>query len=209
MKKALPLILLALLPLAAAQQLVKAKKAADFATLHSSIQTSWEAGQFGACLAQTKELMALVTKKRTAAIRAALPQTLDGFERVAPKKEDAAGAAMMAALSASIGSVVEQVYRPVGDTGGQRVTITVTSDSPMLQMVSMWITNPAMLGPDAELIEYTGYKGVLQKQGNGYSLQVLIGDDLVEAKAPGREGDFLFGVLSQAVVDALAAALAK
>jgi ribosome maturation factor RimP len=64
-----------------------------------------------------------------------------------------------------------------------------------------------MLGPDAEAIKYEQYDAVLKKEGNGWNLQLLIGDDFCEAKLNGGSDDFLLKVMSQAAVDQLAKAL--
>jgi len=190
-----------------AQQRVKPQGAADFTTLHGQILESWKSESYGRCLSQTRELMGIVSRKRAQAVLAALPPAPGGYEIVPPSPDDQQTNAMMAAVTASVGSVVEQTYRPTA--GGEDVMVKVTSDSPMLSMLSMWLTNPAMLGPDAELIEYTGCKGVLHKEGSGVSLQVVIGHDLVEAEAPGRDGDFLLALLNQAAIDRLVATLAR
>ena len=56
-------------------------------------------------------------------------------------------------------------------------------------MFSMWVANPQMLGADAEHIKYGSYDAVLKKEGNRWSIQILIGDDLCEVKLSGENDE--------------------
>lgn len=211
LRLSLPLLAMALAgaaTLAPRQERILKPAAPDFPALHAAVLESWKSESYGRCIAQTRDLLAVVSRKRSDAIFAVLPPAPAGYEALPRVVEEEPLNAWAAAFTASVGNVVEQSYVPVSGAG-QTLTVKVTSDSPMLAMVSMSLTNPALLGPEAELIQYTAHKGVLSKQGDGYMLQVVIGQDIVEASAPDKDGDFLLGVLSQKVIDALAATLAR
>ena len=129
-----------------------------------------------------QQLSALIVSKRSANILAALPAAPAPYEIVPQKKQDANPFA--GALAASVGSVITQKYR--SDRG--RLTITVTADSPMVAMAGMMFNNPAMLGPDAELIKYKECNAILSKEGRSWTLKFLIDKTMVDFDL-GKESD--------------------
>lgn len=202
---ALSLLLTGSVAFAAVQERVKKQSAADFPSIHAEVGRAWEAKKYGTCLERTRELLALISEKRTAAILAAFPPAPAGFEVVPQKKSAEAANPFAAAMAVSVGSVVEQGYK--SSEGRGQVQMTVTADSPMVQMFSMWVTNPAMLGADAELIKYDQHNAVLKKEGSGWSLMILIDSSICELKTRSESDEFLLAMMPQAQVDRLAAAL--
>lgn len=191
---------------AAVQERVKRKTVADFPTVHAEIGSAWKAQKYGLCMERTRDLLTLITIERTAVILAAFPPAPAGYE-IVPRKQAAETAAnpFAASMMASIGSIVERKYRATEGRGS--VQMTVTADSPLVQMFSMWITNPAMLGEGAELIKYGQYNAVLKPEGSGWSLTLLIAHSLCEVKTRTESDEFLLKVLDQAAVDRLAKAI--
>ncbi len=192
----LPIALLAFVALPFAQQRVT-KKAPEFEKIHAEIGRAYAAGEFGHAVKQGKELLVVLQSKWKGQILAAFPAAPEGFEIVPQKKEDPRAAGVMAAMSGAIGTVIEQKYK----AGRRTITVQVQADSPLIQMFSMWVANPSMLGEDAELIKYeNGLNAVLKKEGRGYSMQMVPGVSLVEAKGDATD-DELLKLLSQAAVD--------
>jgi hypothetical protein len=76
----------------------------------------------------------LVRQKRGGALQAALPQPLNGWTA-----EDAKAEAMSAMMFGGM-TTAERVYRK----GDARVTVRILTDSPMLQGMMGFLTNPAM-----------------------------------------------------------------
>lgn len=203
----LALAVAAALSLAFAQERVKKKEAKDFEGVHASLGEAWKAGQYGRCVDLARDLIGIVNAKRTELILAAMPGAPEGFELVPDEKANNAQSNPFAsAIAASVGSVIERKYRKVDGRGS--IEITVTAGSPIVQMFKMWVTNPQMLGPDAELVKYGQYDAVLKKESGRWMLQILIGDDLCEVKLAGGDDDFLLRFMNQSAVDALAKALA-
>jgi hypothetical protein len=193
---------------AAAQERVKKQGPADFESTYAALGSAWQSQQYGLAMQKSRELIDLISHKRSEAILAAMPAPPEGYEVVPVRKPaQAAPSHPMAGMQAAVGTVVEHKYRPTG--GGRTIDVTLTADSPLGQMFQMWVTNPAALGADAELIKYEAYSGVLRKQGNGWNLQILIGSDLCEVVVQDRDDEFLLGWVNQAAVDALATALGK
>jgi hypothetical protein len=88
------------------------------------------------------------------------------------------------------------------------IKVTLTADSPMVQMFGMMTANPAMLGPDAELIKYGATSAILKKEGTRRSLQIPIaGKHLCEVKWPNEDEDALLAMFDQASVTKLTLAL--
>ena len=198
------LALVAALPLGLAQERVKKKGAADFAAVHQSLGESWKAGQYGKSVDLARELLAIANTKRSAVVMAAMPAAPEGWT-VESEEQSAQENAMAAAIAAGMGTTIQRRYS--NESGEGSLELTVTADSPLAQMVQMWLTNPQMLGEDAELVKYGTSQAVLRKDGDSWNLQMLIDDDLVEATLYGQSDDFLLGFLDQAAVDKLAAAL--
>ncbi len=200
------IVLVSFLALGFAQERTKDKAPATFASLHAAVKSHHDAGRIGAAFNAAKELVAHLGVQRSDLIRAALPAAPDGFERLA-KKDDAAQANPFAgALAGTVGNIIEQEYKKVG--GGQSIRVTVTADSPMMGLVTMMFDNPAMLGPNAELIKYEQCNAILKKEGNRWSLQILIDTTLLDANFGSEDDDFALKMFDQAAVSKIAKVVA-
>lgn len=204
-----PLVLCASAAAALVQERVKPKKV-DFEETHAAVLRHWKAGQYGACTEGLRELSGLVSIERVKAILAALPAPPEGFQVASQTEVDESEANPMAAaaggLGAFMGNVVERQYRGQGAS----IQLTVTADSPLAQMFGMWVANPQMLGPDAELVKYGAHNAVLRKDGNRWNLQVLLnGKHVVDVGVDGRDDEFLLKFLNQAAVDSLSTVLGQ
>lgn len=208
-KRSLPIAaILATLVLtsAALQKRTKTTTAADFPGLMKSASAAWDAGQYGECLANLKVATGLANEMRSKAIRDALPAAPTGWKLEPAKKNAAAGNAMAQALGGAIGNLTQARYSEEGGRGS--VDVTMTADSPIVQMFNMMVTNSAMLGENAELIEYEAHRAVLKKERNGLSLEILIHKKhMCAIKVRGMEEDALFAMFNQATIDKLAAIL--
>ena len=191
-----------------AQERVKQEGPSDFKTLHAEVGAAFEAGHYSTCLAKVKELTGRVVDVFNAKVLASMPPAPEGYAKVMPKKtKQNAMEAAMRFSTLGAGNMIDQQYAPTG--GGRKVSITVTSNSPLLQMFGMWIANPAMLGEGSELIKYRQCQAVLEEKSGNANLKIKLGDNLIEAKANGKSGDFLLKLMSQEHLDVLEAALAQ
>ena len=185
---------------AATQERVKKKEAKDFPALLASAKTAWDAGHYGKASAELKEATSLVSAKHREVIIAAFPAPSEGWKFTPAKQDEAAG--MMMGFA---GMAIEARY---DGPAQERVNMTLSVDSPMVQMMSMAFANPALLGDGAEVIKYGKYQGLLKKNGTDrFELSILIGGDLLQANARKMTDDALLGLCSQTMVDKLAAAL--
>jgi hypothetical protein len=199
--------LTATLTLAFTQERVKKKKL-DFVASHSAALKAWNSRHYGACLEEVRAMTSAVSIQRMKAILAAIPAPPEGFEirkQTEPEKVfEQAGA--MAGMMGAIGTQVEVSMRGEGAT----LDYSIIADSPAAQMMGMMFSNPAVLGADAELIKYGAHRALLGKEGKRWSLKLLLNDKhVIEVKVTGRDDEFLLGIVNQAVVDKLAAALSN
>jgi hypothetical protein len=196
-----PIALVVAAALPFAQERVS-KKAPSFEEIYPQIDRAYQDGRYGLAMAKTRELLGVLSPKWTDSILDKLPAAPEGYE-IVPQKQQPAASGMLAAMATTMGTVIERKYKGNGDT----LTVTVTAGSPMVQMFSLWVTNPALLGEGAELVKYGEYNAILEKEGSSWSLQILIGDSLVEAKSRKASDEFLLEMFDQAAVDRLAGEL--
>ncbi len=114
---------------------------------------------------------ALIRQKKGDAIAMILPKPFKGWTA------EEAGASSAGSAMFGGGTSVKREYRK----GKERVTISITTDSPMLQAMSMMFANPQFSGPNARLVVIDGRKVIHDKKKN--SLQTMVaGKILVNVK---------------------------
>lgn len=168
----------------------------------------WNAGRYGACNRSVTEALGLVAVKRAQVLRAAFPAAPEGWTIEEDRSnEEAAANPLLGAMAATAGTTIRKVYNQTETRA--RMDVTLTADSPMVQMVGMMFGNAAMLPKGTELIEYEAHKAMLKKQGEDrWELMIMIADKhICQVNARGMSDDALFAVWDQAAVDRLAKAL--
>lgn len=190
----------------AAPQKRMTPKETNFKTVMTAAQGAWDKGQYGRCLEQLREAMSHVIKKRAMAILAALPTAPEGYSI---KEETDLDAMQKNPIAASMGSALgSTLARTYLREDGSRVRVSVVADSPLVKMVSMWLSNPAMLEKGSELISYNEHNAVLKTRGKNLNMQILISEaHICEVQANGLSEEELFALFDQKTVDALAKAL--
>ena len=78
----LAVLLTSTVAIAAVQERVKKKTVADFSSVHSEIGRAWGAQKYGLCMERTRDLLALITIKRTEVILSAFPPAPAGYQIV-------------------------------------------------------------------------------------------------------------------------------
>lgn len=187
----------------ALQERTKKKEEAKTFPVHlTEAKAAWDAGRLGATTESLRAALGLVNEARHKAVLGAFPELGEGWT-FEPSEYDP-NAAMLMAMA---GFVVEGSYR---GPDSRDLSLTATMGSPMVQMFAPMLANPSFLGDDAELIKYGEHKALLQKNGDtSWELTIILGGDLVQARADGMTDEQLLAVLDQEAVDALAAALTK
>lgn len=188
-----------------AQQRIKPKGVADFDTLYAAVGQHWKASNWGQCYTGARDLLGVISQRRAQAIRAAMPDP-EGYRREAEPQDDPQATAMLAAMTAGIGNVIQQEY---SGPDGKHLRITVTADSPMLAMFRMVLDNPAMLQKNQELVKYTEGNALLETQGTQVTLRILFGETMVEAEFDQADADHALAVMTQQVVTAIHDAVSR
>lgn len=179
----------------------------DFPAVLARAQDHYEANRYAAAMADLKTCVGLTQTRWVEAIREALPAAPENWTKVPQPKdeqESAQAQAMLASLSLGVGTQVEQRYT----AESKRLDVSITADSPMVGMMGMMFSNPAMLNANQELIEYGTHKAILDTSNSrGLDLQILIANKhLIQVTCP-EDDEFLFAMFDQAAIDRLAAAL--
>jgi len=104
----------------------------------------------------------LVRQKKAETVGKLLPEPLDGWT-ADEAKSSAAGASMFGG-----GISANRTYT----ADKRKVTITVTSDSPMLQALSMMFSNPMFMGQENKLIVINGQKAIANSSDNTLTAMV-------------------------------------
>lgn len=207
----LPALILIATPLLLAssmQKRVKPKEAADFPSLITQASQQWNEKHYGSCIASLHEAIALATAERITLIRAALPDAPANWKLIPEKKKSAQSIPGFAALGAVTGNIVERRWKATEGRGNMNAT--VTADSPLIGMLSTYLTNPALMGENRELIEYGTHKAVLETSMKGARLKLQIimnGKDIADITVNEMTEEQLFAMWNQDAVDGLASAL--
>jgi len=187
------------------QERVKPKGPADFDKLVAKATAAWKGGSYGECVGALNACLQLAIGKRSDAIFAALPSAPENWSSPEPKKAAEAGNPFLSAMAGAIGNIVERKYRQADGRG--TIDVTVTADSPLVSMLGMVMSNPAM-DPTAEAIKYGEHKALLKKEGGRLELQILIADKhVVEVRTNQDDEELLFALFDQKAIDRIAAAL--
>lgn len=190
----------------ARQERQKPKQSADVPALLQQAGKAWEVKQFGGCSKALNQALERVARERAKAVRAEFPNAPEGFEKVVVKEsEDEVAQAFTTSMA--LAGMIEQTYRE--SNGEASVDVSVGFDSPMVEMFSLWSMHPAALEAGSKFVKYDPHSAVLRKEGSGWQLLLLIGQDLCTATVQGRNEEFLLKMFDQAAVDRLAAALAN
>jgi len=193
----------------AAQTRVQPKTPADMKEILTAAQSQWDAGDYDAFAKSIKQAERLATAKRNDGLLSALPDPPEGWVKVEQKpSEQIANNPFAQAMGGMMGKMVDQKYREEGGNG--RMDVTLATDSPVVKMMAMAFSNPAMLEDGSELIEYGTHKAVLKSQsGKPRELQIVIdGKHLCTVKVQAMTEEQLFAVFDQKAVDRLSAAMA-
>lgn len=144
----------------------------------------YEDGKIAQALTELDFAAAQLREKKGEAMQAILPEAPAGWK--ANKAEtESAGTGMLG------GGI--QVSRKYQQDGGQgRIAMKIVTDSPLLQSLSMMMSNPMFMqgGRNGKLIRLAGYKGILKSNSDDRAtLQVIVASKaLVEVEVSHAAG---------------------
>ncbi|MCU0864942.1 MAG: hypothetical protein MUC36_14220 [Planctomycetes bacterium] len=187
-----------------AQERKAVKKPATFPEAVEQAKKAVEEDKLGAAVAALQAAIRDLQKKQRAQILTALPKP-EGFEfrdeEVDDKGQDAFNLAAM-------GLTISRRY----ENGDKSLSVEVTANSPLIQMLGMMFNNPALVeAQGGEMVKYGVHKAILTKSGDdGQELQILMHDaHLIKINSQGVGADDLLKIFDQAFVDRLEKPLGK
>ncbi|MGE3353493.1 MAG: hypothetical protein AB7O84_17280 [Planctomycetota bacterium] len=190
---------LALAPSAAAQERQKRTEAPTFTEALDQARAAVAESRLGGAISALQAAIRDLQKQQRTAILAALP-TPEGFAFKDPAVKEIDE--QLAAGVAAVGLNVRRRYR---HEDGRTFEVEVTANSPVLKMMSMVFSNPAMVqAQGGELVKYGDHKAILKEQGERVELQLMMHEEhLLKVEAQGLTGDQLLAIFDQAFVDRL------
>ena len=201
-----PLLASLLLALpAVAQERSGPKKNPPFAEAVETAKKAVEADKLGAAIAALQAAIKDLQKKQRTAVLACLPAP-EGWTFQDQAPDDSADA--VAAGMLGVGSSTTRNYQK----GDKSLSVEITANSPLLQMLSVMFSNPALVEADGgEIVKYGVHKAILKKNGDdGHELMLLMHDThLVKVTSQGVGADDLLKIFDQAFVDRLEKPLGK
>jgi hypothetical protein len=118
--------------------------------------------------------VAKIKEQVTAQLLRLLPEPLPGWQADPAQSESAGIAAMITGTNLS-----RRYYRP----DGAEVTLSVTADSPLLPMLTMFLSSPFMMQADPDTKPYSlkGQRGMLKHspEGNEYEASLMVGNRIL------------------------------
>lgn len=150
------------------EQLDAARKAYDAGDLRTAVDT-------------LNFAVAAIREQETARLLKLLPEPLEGWQADPAKSETAGLASMIAGINLS-----RRYFRP----DGGEVTLSVTADSPLLPMLTMFLSSPFLMQADPASKPYTykGQRGVFKHAENSddYEISLMVGNRiLIQGKGSG------------------------
>lgn len=134
---------------------------------------AYEQKDYKGAMDELKFVTAQLQKLDAAENKKLLPPPLDGWKVEESKKSSGA----MLSMLGGGGTMVQARYRK----GDERVTIEIIANSPMIPMMSMAITNPALMASDPTLtpFRYKRNKGYKRKKGDRTEITLLIAGQIL------------------------------
>jgi hypothetical protein len=142
-------------------------------------RTAYKKNDLQTALMALDNASVLIRQKKAEAMSTLLPPPLAGWE-AEEAESSAAGAAMMGG-----GTNAERRYLKQTDNGQKEITISITSDSPMIQGMGVMLANPMFMGSGSKMLIIGGKKVAFDKEGN--SLQTLVANKVLVAVNGGGE----------------------
>lgn len=128
----------------------------EFLTSLDAARKAYEKGDVNAVREELDYARQLLGQMRASNLEDLLPAARDGWERQKAESNSQAGMAMFGG-----GTTTEARYTRDGD----RVTIGIVADSPLIASMSMIFSNPALAGANGQMKRIKGQKALIKEDG--------------------------------------------
>lgn len=108
----------------------------------------------------------LIRQKKGELVSKLLPEPLDGWEAGEGKSSAAAAGMFGGGISA------ERRYTRKSEGSNESITISITTDSPLMQSMGMMFSNPMFMGQDNKLIVINGEKAIANERDNSLTSMI-------------------------------------
>lgn len=121
---------------------------------------AYEKDDYNMAITALDSASTLIRQKKGELVSKLLPQALDGWEAGEAKSSAAASGMFGGGISA------EKRYSRKTDAGKESITISITTDSPLIQTMGMMFSNPMFMGQDNKLMVIDGEKAIANARDN-------------------------------------------
>ena len=127
---------------------------------------AYEKEDYNTAITALDSASTLIRQKKGEMVSKLLPEPLDGWEAGESKSSAAAAGMFGGGISA------ERRYTRKADGKVETVTISITTDSPLMQSMGMMFSNPMFMGQDNKLIVINGEKTIANERDNSLTSMV-------------------------------------
>jgi hypothetical protein len=127
---------------------------------------AYEKDDYNMAITALDSASTLIRQKKGELVSKLLPKALDGWE-ADEAKSSAAGSGMFGG-----GISAERGYTRKTDAGKESITISITTDSPLIQTMGMMFSNPMFMGQDNKLTVINGEKAIANTRDNSLTSMV-------------------------------------
>ena len=121
---------------------------------------AYEKEDYNTAITALDSASTLIRQKKGELVSKLLPKPLDGWEAGESKSSSAAAGMFGGGISA------ERKYTRKADGKLEMVTVSITTDSPLMQSMGMMFSNPMFMGQENKLIVISGEKAIANERDN-------------------------------------------
>ncbi len=127
---------------------------------------AYEKDDYNMAITALDSASTLIRQKKGELVSKLLPEPLDGWE-AGEAKSSAAGAGMFGG-----GISAEKRYTRKAEGKTETITISITTDSPLIQTMGMMFSNPMFMGQDNKLLVINGEKTIANERDNSLTSMI-------------------------------------
>ena len=127
---------------------------------------AYEKEDYNTAITALDSASTLIRQKKGELVSKLLPEPLDGWQ-ADEGKSSAAGSGMFGG-----GISAEKRYTRKTENKTETITISITTDSPLIQTMGMMFSNPMFMGQDNKLLVINGEKAIANERDNSLTAMI-------------------------------------
>ncbi len=160
---------------------------------------AYEKEDYNTAITALDSASTLIRQKKGELVSKLLPEPLDGWKAGEAKSSAAAAGMFGGGISA------EKCYTRKVDGKTETITISITTDSPLIQTMGMMFSNPMFMGQDNKLMVINGEKTIANERDNSLTSmianKVMVKIDGNKQVAPGALKEYFKSIDFKAIKD--------